>query len=99
MSSHSVFRSCHSDPVPRSRVVLHRSGIKEYFGTTPERCPNEEGGWAKVGWFPQKGLIGDCIAKMSELQVVGEDIEAVQYLLVLKAFPTFPPDLKYFHLL
>ena len=47
-------RSCHSDLVPRSRVVPNRSRRKGCFGTTPERSRNEEGGWAKVGVFPPK---------------------------------------------
>ena len=50
-------RSCRSELVPRLRVVPNRSRRKGCFGTTPERSRNEEGGWAKVGVFPQKKSI------------------------------------------
>ncbi len=47
-TSRSVFRSCHSNLVPRSEIVLYRSGNRGGIGKTPEQGRNGEGGWAKV---------------------------------------------------
>ena len=48
-TSRSVSRSCHSNRVPRSVIVLHRSGKRGGIGTTSERGRNGGGGRAKVG--------------------------------------------------
>ena len=48
-----IFHSCHSGPIPRSKVVLSHSGRKGTFRMTSERCRNEGRGGAEVGCFPQ----------------------------------------------
>ena len=50
--SRSLFHSCRSDHVPRSKVVLSHSGKTGKFRMTSERCRNEERGGAEVGCFP-----------------------------------------------
>ena len=47
-----ISHSCHSDRIPRSKVVLSHSGKKGSFGMTSERCRNEGRGGAEVGCFP-----------------------------------------------
>ena len=49
-----IFHSCHSDRIPRSKVVLSHSGRKGTFRMTSERCRNEGRGGAEVGCFPQR---------------------------------------------
>ena len=53
-----ISHSCHSDRIPRSKVVLSHSGKKGTFRMTSERCRNEGRGGAEVGCFPpQKTII------------------------------------------
>ena len=53
-----ISHSCHSDRIPRSKVVLSHSGRKGTFRMTSERCRNEGRGGAEVGCFPpQKTII------------------------------------------
>ena len=47
-----ISHSCHSDRIPRSKVVLSHSGKKGTFRMTSERCRNEGRGGAEVGCFP-----------------------------------------------
>ena len=56
-----ISHSCHSDRIPRSKVVLSHSGKKGTFRMTSERCRNEGRGGAEVGCFPQLIVLRTCL--------------------------------------